>query len=107
METLLQRVLSLGNDAYMCPERVADALRLSHTCVKRWARNGFSSFGFPLRVRSAGPFHPVVIDVRDVNILTRVLCAYPLARGGPGPRDRAAEMLALAQRLRAAELKPR
>lgn len=107
LEMCLQRVFSLGGDAVTCPRQAAKALGLSKSCVARWARSGFSSFGFPLRVQSAGPFHEAMVDVRDINILMRVLAAYPLTATGPVPRNRASEMLALAQRLKAAEMAPR
>jgi len=96
----LQQPLPLNGGFFYSPAKAASIIGLEDSCIFRWAARSLTSYDFPISVTEHQRRR--LIEERDVRILAQVQRAFPISRGGPGPRRRREQMQEYAFRLRAA-----
>jgi hypothetical protein len=95
----MQQPIELNGGFYLHTDRAGEITGLPATTTWRWAMRSVTSYGFALNVTKHQGH--VLVDERDVYAIAAVQRDFPLARGGPGSRDRREAMKRYADRVRA------
>lgn len=76
---------SSNGKIYIHPSRAAQLAGLDRRTLCRWAKDGFTSYGFDLAVRRQG--RRLLIPEDKVRAIAELNRTYPLPRHGFLPRD--------------------